>query len=111
MNLLQSLTKQLGYKSDLFRFLYNMKQVQVDIDNSIRFLMGDKAKGAVKYTQSKDGGWGKSILGSVTEAVIKQTGSSKKLKIFKDPLVFMQETRGKGKSAFSKSENLLCIGR
>ncbi len=108
--LLKSLIKQMGFKSDFSRQLYNMKQVQVRTDGVIRLLSGNKAKGAVEFKQEKNGKWHKSLLGTLRSGILKQTGSKKDLKLFNNLFSFIHETNGKGVMDFSNSDNLLVLG-
>jgi len=110
VSLLKSLVKQMGFKSDFSRQLYNMKQVQVKTDGIIQFLSGSKAKGAAQFKQDKNGKWNKSLLGSLRSGILKQSGSKKDLKLFKNLFSFMHETNGKGVMDFSSSDNLLVFG-
>ncbi len=108
---LEKLISHFGRKSELSKFFYQMKQVQVRTDGVIRFLAGEtNAKGAVEFKQDKKGNWQKQILGTLRSGFYKQSGSNSKMKLFKDPFSFMSETEGKGKMAFKTGENVLVLG-
>lgn len=108
--LLGKLLAHFGHKSEISKFMYQMKQVQVRTDGVIRFLAGEKAKGAIEFKQDKKGNWQKQLLGNLHSGIFKQSGTGNKMKLFKDPFCFMNETEGKGKMAFKTGENLLVLG-
>lgn len=108
---LEKLISHFGRKSELSKFFYQMKQVQVRTDGVIRFLAGEiNAKGAIEFKLDKKGNWQKQLLGTLRSGFYKQSGSSNKMKLFKDPFCFMSETEGKGKMAFKTGESLLVLG-
>lgn len=107
---IKRLVKKMGYKSDLAKWLYGTKKVQVGTKGTIRFLLGESGTGAVEFNEKKDGSWSKKLLGNLQKNFFSKSGGGKKLKVYSDPFAYMSETNGGNTGGLSVTDSVLVLG-